>query len=59
MEIEQKEKELDGKRYKLISESIKKRRDNGEDIPYELEIDLHYCWMLTINEMKNSLKANK
>lgn len=45
---------LKGKRYKVISEPIEKRRSEGENIPFEMEIDLHYCWMLTIQNVRKS-----
>lgn len=53
LSIEQKEKELNGKRYKIISIAIQKRKDMGEDIPFEMEIDLHHCWMLTMKKLRN------
>lgn len=59
LSTKQKEKVLNGKRYKIISESIEKSRTKGEDIPYEMEIDLHHSWHLTITGLKNGLKNGK
>lgn len=52
---QEKEKELSGKRYKIISISIQHRKDNGENVSHEMEIDLHHCWMITMKEFKESL----
>lgn len=47
-----KAKILNGKRYKIITKSIEKQKANGDNVSYELEIDLHYAWYLTINSLK-------
>ena len=49
---EQKEKELNGKRYKIISISIESSKQKGEEISYEMEIDLHHTWMETMNQIR-------
>lgn len=49
---EQKEKELNGKRYKIISISIESSKQKGEEISYEMEIDLHHAWMETMNQIR-------
>ena len=54
----EKEKELDGKRYKIIHSSIKQQKDEGIEISHEMEIDLHYAWMQTMKQLKNSKEIN-
>lgn len=49
---EQKEKELNGKRYKIISMSIESSKQKGKEISHETEIDLHYAWMETMNQIR-------
>jgi predicted RND superfamily exporter protein len=49
---EQKEKELNGKRYKIISISIESSKQKGEEISNEMEIDLHHSWMETMNQIR-------
>jgi len=51
LSTEQKEKELEGKRYKIISISIEKRKNEGEVVSHEMEIDLHHCWMTTMKQL--------
>lgn len=58
LSTEEKEKELNGKRYKIISSSIKKQKDEGIEISYEMEIDLHYAWMQTMKQIKDSKGVN-
>ena len=54
----EKQKELDGKRYKIIHSCIKKQKDEGIEISHEMEIDLHYSWMQTMKQLKNSKEIN-
>ena len=56
---EEKEAELKGKRYKIITASIDKRKADGEEVPYEMEIDLHYSWMKTMQSTKKDLSIDK
>lgn len=51
--LELKEKQLNGKRYKIINESINKAKKVGKYFTYEDEIELHYAWMLTFKRIKN------
>jgi predicted N-acyltransferase len=53
--IEEKEKELNGKRYKIITMGIEKQRADGGEVSHEMEIDLHWCWMETIRQIKSDL----
>ena len=48
----EKEEELNGKRYKIVSMSIQSRRDKGEYISHEMEIDLYHAWMKTLTDIK-------
>lgn len=50
--LKQKEKELNGKRYKIITMSIEKQRKEGGIVPYEMEIDLHHSWMETMSGIR-------
>lgn len=50
---QEKEKELDGKRYKIINLSIEKRKASGDEVSHEMEIDLHYAWKKTILQIKD------
>ena len=56
---EEKEAELKGKRYKIITASIDKRKADGEEVPYEMEIDLHYAWMETMQSIKKDFGIDK
>lgn len=56
---EEKEAELNGKRYKIITTSIDKRKAEGEEIPYAMEIDLHYAWMETMQSIRKDFGINK
>lgn len=56
---EEKEAELNGKRYKTIIASINKRKADGEEVPYEMEIDLHYAWMKTMQSIRKDFGINK
>lgn len=49
---EQKEKELNGKRYKIISMSIESSKQKGEEISYEMEVDLHHAWLETMKVIR-------
>ncbi|MDD2290640.1 MAG: hypothetical protein PHV52_00040 [Aliarcobacter sp.] len=59
LSIEEKEKQLNGKRYKVISMAIQKRTQKGEVVSHEMEIDLHYCWMITMKDIKQSIGDKK
>lgn len=49
----QKEQELNGKRYKIINETIKDfNENNSPKMSHEEIIDLHYAWHLTIQSLK-------
>ena len=56
---EEKEKELNGKRYKIITMSINNRKAEGEEVPHEMEIDLHYAWMETMQSIRKDFGINK
>lgn len=50
--IQEQEKQLNGKRYKIISKSIEKQKSEGKIIPYEMEISLHYAYKLTMEQVR-------
>ena len=56
---EEKESELNGKRYKIITASIDKRKAEGEEVPYEMEVDLHYAWMKSMQSIKKDWSIDK
>ena len=56
---EEKEAELNGKRYKIITTSIDKRKAGEEEVPHEMEIDLHYAWMETMKSIRNDFGISK
>jgi len=49
---QEKDELLKGKRYKMINASIKESREKGEEISFEMEIDLHYAWMETLKSVR-------
>ena len=49
---QEKEKELNGKRYKIITMSIEKQKKDGVEITHEMEIDLHHAWMRILRMWK-------
>lgn len=49
----QKEQELNGKRYKIINDTIKDfNENNSPKMSHEETIDLHYAWHLTMKSLK-------
>ncbi|MFK5976920.1 MAG: hypothetical protein QM493_10455 [Sulfurovum sp.] len=48
----QKEKELNGKRYKVILETIKKSEEKGIELNHEMQIDLHFAWKETMQSIR-------
>lgn len=52
MTTQQQERELNGKRYKTISESIEQQKSEGKAIPYKMEISLHYAYKLTMDQVR-------
>lgn len=52
---EEKEKELNGKRYKVITKGIEKSEEDGEEVSHEMLIDLHYAWYETMKQVRKNL----